>query len=198
VEESIRHILVLKKMVAFPQTYVVFDRYHGKKIINVYDVQLIVGYIYEYRDYSIQYHNKKVVINKYNSELVAQPVPWLIDQLTFFHHVLELLDAMLWEGQEAPELFDWCFLLYQISEKPICIHSFEYLFLNKMLWLMGMTPHDLSSYQSFAISLICLPCQGMLGMRLDASLLLLMERWFNESRMHNGMVHEKDIDSRVI
>lgn len=140
-----------------------FDHLHGK--IQVYrphdrSKYLLHGSLIQYVFKKNNTRNIADVVVK------AMPASWVIQDLLFFHHVLEIASFFLAEAEPAPAVFEHFQLLYS-EPSSADIHLFKKLFMCRLFTLLGIYPENAPTRHRDLFNLISRPINIMLNAQDD-------------------------------
>lgn len=92
---------------------------------------------------SLVHFTAREAYNGYSSEyieIVDTPRPWVINNIKFLHHLLELIDFFIPRNHQAENIFMLAMILYQPLDDDIDILFFQKFFLCKFFIMIGIYP----------------------------------------------------------
>jgi hypothetical protein len=112
-------------------------------------------------------------------ELVALPDNWVVSDIYFMHHILELSMFFLPFHKNVYQIYELCMFLY----KP-CFYEkkslYKKVFIYHFFSLLGIYPEDYSHYDSSLVDLISHPDDIMLNVQDDDFLHKQLSKWIEE------------------
>jgi hypothetical protein len=87
-------------------------------------------------------------------EIVAIPQQWVVINIWFLHHVLELVDFFVPASNQAENIFELLQLLYEPLSNEIDIPFFQKIFLCKFFILVGIYPEPRNTQDREFLALV--------------------------------------------
>jgi len=149
----LHHAIVLQTPTMQRNGYIFFDQQLGT--INAHlqtrgnKRELSRGALIEY--------SPQVAGNWYSAqavEVVAIPQQWVVKNIWFLHHALELIDFFVPRSHKAENIFGLMEALYQPLSDEIDIPFFQKLFLCKFFIMIGMYPEPRDMHDRELLSLV--------------------------------------------
>ncbi|MBY0110289.1 MAG: hypothetical protein K2X90_04215 [Candidatus Babeliaceae bacterium] len=135
----LRHAIVLQTPTSKYSGYIFFDQWLGTINAHLHKKNSNYGLS---RGALIQYssHSSSVWHSAQAVEIIAIPQAWVVKNIWFLHHVLELIDFFVPRSHNSPDIFELMGLLYQPLHEEVDVSFFQKLFLCKFFILIGLYP----------------------------------------------------------
>jgi hypothetical protein len=121
---------VSKRAVLFDRRYGKIEASFGYKIPS----SLVHGALIQY---TLSSWRNKYMIDAY--EMIALPAKWVVQDVHFFHHLLEVGQLFFMSHQYSPEVYTF---FEKIYEEQGTVEHMHHLFLCKLFSLLGIYPSD--------------------------------------------------------
>jgi hypothetical protein len=174
--------IVLQSPSCSKYKYIIFDQWFGKiegvlrtkKYYNQITRSMLVRY-------AIQEKGSNYLIDVV--DLDDFPDQWVIQDLIFFHHVLELMEHCVPYNQPYENLFNLLYLLYSYLPSDGCVNLFKKWWLCRFFFITGLHPDNYVTFSADFLNLISSPFDTMVN-RITSSACYNTElmRWLKGCR----------------
>ena len=189
--------IILRNCSAQNNKVVVFDKQQGK-IDGFPSLRMqpkcLQGSLVSYR--AEEWRNS---YRLYDIELLALPESWVMQDILFLHHILELIAYFMQPSQRNYELFSWCNTLYQsVIYESKKLLFFKKFFLCRLFIVLGMYPELNAKQDETLFFLISGSVDIMLNDQYHELLDKKMSTWLYVCLQdHVGKSHLKTFDFLV-
>jgi hypothetical protein len=124
----------------------------------------------------------------YDSKILLFPTDWVLKDIVFLHHVLEIYLYFSPVNNSCSALFEHGMLLFTISEFSADIRMMKKLFICRLFTLMSVYPQQITEVNVDFFLLLSGPIDIMLNIQYDDKLLAQFAAWIRSCCMTHPQV----------
>lgn len=121
-------------------------------------------------------------------ELIMMPASWVTQNISFFHHILELIHFFIMYHNPNNALMEHLNHLYA-SHEPQALIFFQYSFLGRFFLLIGICPEESHDLSISLFRLISAPFDIMLNVRDDMLVSRQLGEWLRKCLLLHPEAH---------